>query len=251
MHNLGSEVPEASQPQPVASQASRERERNATDHLYWARSSSHNAAPPPKAISAEEAKKMAESSSSAGGSAWNQGGSTWEEKKISEWCHQTLKTDLLPQIAYELPSASGTLPKPVGDEVMGATSVKARVVSAEAKGDCIYVLSRGKQRVVFELELKLELEVEVFAEDEMKTILTGKLTVPEVTNDEMSDAKLPSSKCTCEQVLAEPSMCPRASIHRMHMCMPCTHMQHAHVHDVCACMPCCVRVPPTCCQRGP
>ena len=82
MHHLGSEVPEANQPQAVASQPTKEHERKATDHLYWARSSSTNAAPPPKAISAEEAKKMAESSSLAGGSAWNQGGSTWEEHGI-------------------------------------------------------------------------------------------------------------------------------------------------------------------------
>ena len=67
-------------------------------------------------------------------------------------------------------------------------------------GECTYVLSRGKQRVVFELQIKCSLEMELRAGDELKHILTGKLTLPELSNDDLDEAKLPGgSKCTCDQ----------------------------------------------------
>jgi len=202
-HSLTPEVPLANTA--AARAEATEVQKKATDHLYWARSSSANAAPPPKSISAEEAQKLAEKSSSAGGSAWNSGGNTWEEKKINAWAIETLKQQLLPQISYDLPSAVGPLPTiPQSPEVEGASRVHARVLSADVKGECTYVLSRGKQRVVFELEFKLELEIEVFANDELKTILSGKLNIPEITNDELGDAKLPSCKCICEQAGMKP-----------------------------------------------
>jgi len=199
MHQgLTPEVPgQVGAPKPAPAASVGEVERKPTDHLYWARTSSANAAPPPKSISAEEAQKLAERGTAAGGSAWNTGGNTWEEKKINDWAFQTLKDDLLAKISYDLPSAAGPLPK-VGDGE-DVSRAHVRVLSSGVKGECTYVLSRGKQRVVFELELKIELEIEVFAGDELKTILSGKLNVPEITNDELSDAKLPSSKCTCEQ----------------------------------------------------
>lgn len=77
-----------------------EEAKKATDHLYWARSSS-NKAPPPKPISAEEAQKLAGAGGS-GGSAWNKGGSTWEEKKINSWAQELLKDTLLPEMAWEV-----------------------------------------------------------------------------------------------------------------------------------------------------
>ena len=99
----------------------------------------------------------------AGGSAWNKGGSTWEEKRINTWAHDTLKDVLLPELGYELPGASGSLPNPnlvpkgaaLSEEA--AQRVCIRVLSAESvTGECTYVLSRGKQRVVFELTIKLQ-----------------------------------------------------------------------------------------------
>ena len=98
----------------------------------------------------------------AGGSAWNKGGSTWEEKRINTWAHDTLKDVLLPELGYELPGASGSLPNPnlvpKGAALSEAAQrVCVRVLSAESvTGECTYVLSRGKQRVVFELTIKLQ-----------------------------------------------------------------------------------------------
>ena len=40
---------------------------------------------------------------------------------------------------------------------------------------------------------------------ELKTILTGTLILPELANDDIDDAKMPSgSKCTCEQANWKP-----------------------------------------------
>ena len=102
----------------------------------------------------------------AGGSAWNKGGSTWEEKRINTWAHDTLKDLLLPELGYELPGASGSLPNlnlvPKGALTEEAAQrVRIRVLSAESvTGECTYVLSRGKQRVVFELTIKLQVREE-------------------------------------------------------------------------------------------
>ena len=69
-----------------------------------------------------------------------------------------------------------------------------------------FVVSRGKQRLLLELELKLKVEAEVFggAGDEMLQILTGKLTIDEVTGDDLGGAKMPFSKCTCDQKAWKP-----------------------------------------------
>ena len=175
-----------------------EEQRMPTDHLYWARSASAGAAPPPKPISAEEAKRL-EASSSTGGSAWNKSGNTWEEKKINQWSFDLLKA-MLPEQAFELPGA-GNLPRVPEDYGGLAVKLRARVLSVESvSGECTYVLSRGKQRVVFELQIKCSLEMELRAGDELKHILTGKLTLPELSNDDLDEAKLPGgSKCTCDQ----------------------------------------------------
>ena len=133
-------------------------EKKATDHLYWARSSSTGAAPPPKPISADEAKKM-QDAAGAGGSAWNKGGNTWEEKRINQWTFDLLKETLLPELAFELPGAAGAVPSlPRGeDSGAGEQRCRVRVLSADSvTGECTYVLSRGKQRVVFELQIKLQ-----------------------------------------------------------------------------------------------
>ena len=57
----------------------------------------------------------------------------------------------------------------------------------------------AKQRVVLDLKIKLKLEMEVHVGGELKTILVGKLNIPEITNDELDDEKLPGEcKATCE-----------------------------------------------------
>ena len=178
--------------------------RKPTDHLYWARTTSADKAPPPKALSVEEARALEAkaAATASGGSAWNKGGNTWEEKKINQWACDTLRDEILPTVTYELPTAATPLPPaPASAEFHEADSVAVRVMSVEyVKGEATYVLSRGKQRVVFELELKLLLEAEVKLGGELQTILTGKLTIPEVSNDELEEAKLPSTaKTTCEQ----------------------------------------------------
>ena len=168
--------------------------RKATDHLYWARTSSQGAAPPPKPISAEEAQKMEQSSK---GSAWNKSGNTWEEKPINAWAHELL-TERLGALTFQPPSAK--LPKPpedVGGATVSATCSAQKVESV--KGDVTYVVSRGKQRVVFELTLKVKLEVEVRAGDELKTIVSGKLMLNEVSNDDLDEDTMPDScKYTCD-----------------------------------------------------
>lgn len=144
-----------------------------------------------------------EASSSTGGSTWNKGGSTWEEKTVNQWAFDLLKDTLLPEIQYELPTATVPMPALPKSEDLGdgERRLHVRVLSVESvKGECTYVLSRGKQRVVFEMEIKLKLEMELHVGDELKTILSGKLTVPEVTNDDIGESKMVSGcKCTCEQ----------------------------------------------------
>jgi len=145
-----------------------------------------------------------EAASAAGGSVWNKGGNTWEEKKIDNWAFELLKNTLLPEMTYALPLPGipvPALPGSAGDLGDGERRVTTRVLSCDSvSGEATYVLSRGKQRVVFELKIKLKLEMELHVGSELKSIITGTVTLPEVTNDDLSEAKMPSGvKCTCEQ----------------------------------------------------
>ena len=99
-------------------------------------------------------------------SAWNRGGSTWEEKKIEKWAMKLLKESLLPELSYMLPNMEGGTqcpPLPATEDSGGApVTVSVRVAEADkVDGEATYVVSRGKQRVVFELTMKLGLEMEV------------------------------------------------------------------------------------------
>lgn len=180
-----------------------------TDHLYWARSSSVNAAPPPKPMSADEVAALQAKEAASSGSTWNKA-QTWEEKPINQWAIALLTDTLLPAVAYELPAVGTPVPPPpqVGDDAEGLAALreanelalKVRVSSVEkVTGEATYVVSRGKQRCVFELALKVKLEMEVRHGEALKTILTGSLHVPEVSNDDLGDAKLPTSKVVCGQ----------------------------------------------------
>ena len=45
-----------------------------------------------------------------------------------------------------------------------------------------------------------QLEMELYVGDELKQILTGKLNLPELCNDDLDESRYPSGgSCTCEQ----------------------------------------------------
>lgn len=160
-------------------------DKTASSHLYWARSQTNAAgtagAPPPKALSPEEVAALAKAEADAKGAAWNKA-STWEERGITAWASEHLRETLLPALSYELTAASPLPTLPSGlEEAEGVTCCKVRVASVETvKGEATYFLSRGKERVVFELQLKLKLDVEAFAGEELKTILSGTINIGEV-----------------------------------------------------------------------
>ena len=147
------------------------------DHLYWARSKSASAPVEHKPLTAGEAASIAQQQRANVNAAW-------EEKDVSKWAHELLREQLVERVAGSV----------------GAEGLTARVTDVPScKGDVMYVLSRGKQRAVFELALKLKVEVEVREGEELREILTGELHVPELTNDDIGDAKLPDAKFRCEQ----------------------------------------------------
>lgn len=187
--------------------------RSPLDHMYWSRSESAGAAPPPKKLTEEEAAQLKAAEASGPGSAWNKTSSTWEEKPSTTFCVDLLKDTLLPALAYELPSEGRPVPKPPDTLTPGGppagladahaagelhVAVKMQEIS-KCSGEVTYVLSRGKQRVVFELALTLKLEMEVRVAGTLQTILTGRMVIEEVTNDEVNDAKIPCCRVTCEQ----------------------------------------------------
>ena len=73
---------------------------------------------------------------------------------------------------------------PTDGTAAGLSSASScRVVVSEVasvKGDSTYVLSRGKEKVLFELAIKLKFEMTLADNGALNTILTGTLTVPEV-----------------------------------------------------------------------
>ena len=187
------------------------RERTAAKHMYWARSASLTPATTvvPKKLDAAEAAALeasAAKNTASTGAAWN-AAQTFVEKSVSKWAHELLSDSLLPELGGE--SSDALPPAPAGDDgaAPSVTRVRVRVTAVETVGgDVTFVVSRGKQRLLLELELKLKVEAEVFggAGDEMLQILTGKLTIDEVTGDDLGGAKMPFSKCTCDQKAWKP-----------------------------------------------
>ena len=152
--------------------------RAPSDHLYWARTKSNAAPVEHTPLTADEAASLAQQNRANVNAAW-------EEKDVSKWAHELLREQLVAGVV-------GT--------VAGAESATARVTEViSCKGDVTYVLSRGKQRAVFELALKLKVEVEVREGDELREILTGEMHVPELANDDLSAKALPAAKLRCEQ----------------------------------------------------
>ncbi len=143
------------------------------------------------------AKEALERSAPAAGAAWN-AASTWEEKDITQWTKQKLPElfsglELVP--AHDVAETSELN----ADEANATATLRATSVSS-VDGEATYVLSRGKQRVVFELELKLECELEIRAGGELKRIIAGRLVVPELASDELDRTSLPPHKVTgCDE----------------------------------------------------
>ena len=179
-------------------------ERTPASHLTWARSKSTTKPVEPKKLSADEAAAMASQNAGAG-STWNSS-QTWEEKEISKWSKELLREELLPSLTLSLPSEGAALPAlPASQEALaaaaaaGSLSAELRVTAVEkVDGEATHIISRGKQRLVFEFTLKLQLQMELREGEQLREILSGTLTVAEVTNDELQQPKFPS-KCTCEQ----------------------------------------------------
>jgi len=185
-------------------------QKPANAHLYWARNKSEEKqlTGEHKALTPEEAAALAKGSSTAG-AAWNKA-STWEEKNIATWASTLMRDEILPDVAYTLGPPGPPLPALPADSsaegLSASSSCKVRVTSVDSvKGDATYVLSRGKEKVIFELAIKLKMEIELLDESgALKNIIVGTLNVPEVSNDELGDSKLPSAKFTCEQAAWKP-----------------------------------------------
>lgn len=155
--------------------------RKPSDHLYWARTQSTATPVEIKPLDKEAAAALEQAAAAKRGAAWN-AASTWEEKDISKWAYELLSETLLPSIAadFELsPAESAKLPAELQDLSLRCSLKVASVTSTT--GDVTHVLSRGKQRVVFELTLKLLLELEIRQGNELKHILTGTLNITEVS----------------------------------------------------------------------
>ena len=176
-------------------------EKTAASHLTWARSKSVAAPVEPKKLSEAEAAAAANAGPGAG---WNKA-QTWEEKDISKWSKELLKELLLEQVLQGAEGAA--LPAPPASQEAVAAAIAAGRLSCQLKvtavdkvdGEASHIVSRGKQRVVFDLNLKLKLEVELREAGELHEILTGSLSISDLTNDELQNAKMPPAKVTCEQ----------------------------------------------------
>ena len=136
-------------------------ERTPASHLTWARSKSTTKPVEPKKLSADEAAAMASQNAGAG-STWNSS-QTWEEKEISKWSKELLREELLPSLTLSLPSEGAALPAlPASQEALaaaaatGSLSAELRVTAVEkVDGEATHIISRGKQRLVFEFTLKV------------------------------------------------------------------------------------------------
>ena len=223
-------------------------ERTPASHLTWARNKSTTEPVEPKKLSEAEAAAMASQNAGAG-STWNSS-QTWEEKEITKWSKQLLREELLPTLTLSLPSEGAALPAlPASHEALtaaataGSLSAELRVTAVEkVDGEATHIISRGKQRVVFEFTLKvrrpnahalspptlcrnhtdagtrthtrtrthahthahvhrrllserlvrarqLQLQLELREGDELREILSGTMTVAEVTNDELQQVR--------------------------------------------------------------
>lgn len=169
-------------------------EKAPSDHLWWARNKSEAAPVEHKPLAPEEAAKIAAASANAKGSAWN-AASTWEEKDISKWAHELMKATLLPALELEL--SADELPKLA--ELADFSSLRLHVTEAgKCTGDATYLLSRGKERIVYELAVKVKLEMELRRDGQLVEIVTGSLAIDELSSDDASAKALPFHTAKCE-----------------------------------------------------
>lgn len=84
--------------------------------------------------------------SSSAGSAWNKAG-TWEEKDVSKWANDSLKSQLL-QTTYAFPESS-----PAPGALVTVTEV------SKLDGHASFVMVKGKKRYIYEFLVKLDWQV--------------------------------------------------------------------------------------------
>lgn len=182
--------------------AMEDRSKKPSDHLYWARTASTTQPVEHKPLDAA-AQAALQSAAAKPGAAWN-AAATWEEKDISKWAHELLSSTLLPTLAAAEAELTASEAAALPADSRGASGLRCALkVSAvsSVSGDVTHVLSRGKQRVVFELTLKLKLELELRESDgTLLQLVAGSLSLSEVANDDLDGARMPSShKTSCDQ----------------------------------------------------
>lgn len=97
-------------------------------------------------------------------SAWNKAG-TWEEKDVTSWARDELKTKLLSSV-YTLPASS-----PSPGSVARVTKVKS------CNGHASVATARGKRRYIYEFDVELEWTMTLLEEDEEAN---GKMCFPDI-----------------------------------------------------------------------
>lgn len=112
-------------------------------------------------------------SKSGVGSAWNQSGTTWEEKDTTDWCKKTLERCLL-----DVTSAYYSTTTDDATYVAVVSEVK------DLTGDASVAIAGGKKRYIYDFHLSVEYEIRDEAEE---TVASGKLRLPDVNSATTSD----------------------------------------------------------------
>lgn len=115
-------------------------------------------------------------STSSVGSAWNQAGTTWEEKDTTEWCKQCLKSCLL----------DATAAHHSGRE--DATTYIAVVKGVDTlTGDASVALAGGKKRYIYDFHASLKYEI---LNDGDEVIASGSLKLPDINSATTAEEEL-------------------------------------------------------------
>ena len=107
----------------------------------------------------------ANSSVLSGTSAWNQGGTTWEEKNVTNWAKDTLTKALL-ETTFTLPSSS-----PAPNALVTVTKV------SKLDGHASVAVVRGKVRFIYEFHCQIEWNFDK-PDDELEC--HGTLSIPDI-----------------------------------------------------------------------
>lgn len=107
-------------------------------------------------------------SSGGGGSAWNQSGTTWEEKDTTDWCKKTLEQCLLDTTTAYYSTSSND-----------STYVAVVKKVSDLTGDASVALVGGKKRYIYDFHASVEYEV---LDDAQACIASGILKLPELNS---------------------------------------------------------------------